>query len=130
MSGLRERAFLRRNGMEAEDFDLDSGLQEYLEEMRRGLSGEPSSLEMIPTYIELPETIPVGEPVIARPWRSGYPPCQLLLWSNSSSLRATILCRFCGVTRFTMDLATRILNPFGHSSSGRARNSLERAGAR
>src|SRR4030042_442377 len=53
--GRRERArsFLRRNGMEPEDFDLQKGLEEYLREMRRGLSGEPSSLEMIPTYIEL-----------------------------------------------------------------------------
>jgi hexokinase len=67
MNGPRERAraFLRRNGMEAEDFDLEAGLQEYLREMRRGLAGEPSSLEMIPTYIELPQTIPVGQPVIA-----------------------------------------------------------------
>ncbi len=67
MSELRERArgFLRRNGMEAEDFDLETGLREYLEEMRRGLSGEPSSLEMIPTYIELAPSFPVGEPVIA-----------------------------------------------------------------
>ncbi len=67
MSGLRERArgFLRRNGMEAEDFDLEAGLQVYLEEMRRGLSGEPSSLEMIPTYIELAPSLPVQEPVIA-----------------------------------------------------------------
>ena len=67
MSGPLERArgFLRRNGMEAEDFDLEAGLREYLEEMRRGLEGQPSSLEMIPTYIELAPSLPVGEPVIA-----------------------------------------------------------------
>jgi hexokinase len=67
MSGLRERArdFLRRHGMEPADFDLEAGLKEYLEEMRRGLSGEPSSLEMIPTYIELAPSLPVQEPVIA-----------------------------------------------------------------
>jgi hexokinase len=61
----RARAFLRRNGMEPDDFDLEAGLEEYLQEMRRGLAGEPSSLEMIPTYIELPRAIPVGQPVIA-----------------------------------------------------------------
>ena len=67
MNGPREqaRAFLRRHGMEPEDFDLEAGLQEYLQEMRRGLSGEPSSLEMIPTYIELADSVPVGERVIA-----------------------------------------------------------------
>jgi hexokinase len=61
----RARSFLRRHGMEPTDFDLDRGLEEYLAEMRRGLAGEKSSLEMIPTYIELGDTIPVGEPVIA-----------------------------------------------------------------
>jgi hexokinase len=67
MNELRERArsFLRRNGMEPEDFDLQAGLEEYLREMDRGLAGEPSSLEMIPTYIELAARLPTGEPVIA-----------------------------------------------------------------
>ena len=51
MSGPRERArsFLRRNGLAPEEFDLQQGLEEYLQEMRRGLAGEGGSLEMIPT---------------------------------------------------------------------------------
>ncbi len=61
----RARAFLRRNGLDPEAFDLEAGLEEYLQEMRRGLSGQPSSLEMIPTYIELASSLPVEEPVIA-----------------------------------------------------------------
>ena len=67
MSGPREqaRSFLRRHGMEPEEFDLQKGLEEYLQEMRRGLAGEGGSLEMIPTYIELASSVPVGEPVIA-----------------------------------------------------------------
>jgi hexokinase len=67
MSGPRERAreFLRGHGMDPAGFDLEAGLEEYQAEMRRGLSGEPSSLEMIPTYIELAESLPAGEPVIA-----------------------------------------------------------------
>jgi hexokinase len=67
MSEPRERArsFLHRHGMEPADFDLQAGLEEFLQEMRRGLSGEPSSLEMIPTYIELAASLPIGEPVIA-----------------------------------------------------------------
>jgi len=67
VSGPRERArsFLRRHGMDPQEFDLQKGLEEYLQEMRRGLAGEGGSLEMIPTYIELASTVPVGEPVIA-----------------------------------------------------------------
>jgi len=61
----RARAFLRRHGMEPEDFDLERGLAEFREEMRRGLAGEASTLEMIPTYIELGQEVPIGEPVIA-----------------------------------------------------------------
>ncbi len=41
MSGPRERArsFLRRHGMDPEEFDLQQGLVEYLQEMRRGSGG-------------------------------------------------------------------------------------------
>ena len=61
----KARSFLHRHGMEPEDFDLEQGLQVYLEDMRRGLSGQAATLEMIPTYIELGQSVPAGEPVIA-----------------------------------------------------------------
>jgi len=38
---------------------------DFLEQMRRGLEGEPSSLAMIPTYIETAREIPAGRTVIA-----------------------------------------------------------------
>jgi len=61
----KARSFLRRHGMEPEDFDLERGLAEYRAEMRRGLAGQASTLEMIPTYIELGQRVPADEPVIA-----------------------------------------------------------------
>jgi len=58
-------AFLRRYRMWPADIDIDAGCEILLEEMRRGLSGEASSLEMLSTYIDAAGQLPVDEPVIA-----------------------------------------------------------------
>jgi hexokinase len=47
------------------DIDARRCVVEFREEMEAGLSGRPSSLKMIPTFIEADREIPVGEPVIA-----------------------------------------------------------------
>ncbi|MBN1838139.1 MAG: hexokinase [Spirochaetales bacterium] len=57
--------FLRSHGMDPADMDLEACVETFMEEMRRGLAGQPSSLEMIPTYIDLVEELPVGRKVIA-----------------------------------------------------------------
>jgi hexokinase len=62
-----ERAleFLRATRMFHGDIDARRCVDEFREEMEAGLCGRPSSLKMIPTFIEADREIPVGEPVIA-----------------------------------------------------------------
>ena len=59
------RDFLRRARMDAARLDLDAFCRAYLQEMVRGLEGRPSSLPMIPTFIETSREVPRGERVIA-----------------------------------------------------------------
>jgi hexokinase len=59
------RDFLRRNRMDPARLDLGAFCRAYLEEMVRGLAGRPSSLPMIPTYIETSREVPGGQRVIA-----------------------------------------------------------------
>ena len=59
------RRFLKDNGMCHEDIDMDRCCDIFIKEMQKGLGGEDSSLQMIPTYIEVGEQIPTGKPVIA-----------------------------------------------------------------
>jgi hexokinase len=50
--------------MDFEDIDIDKSCSSFLEEMQKGLAGEDSSLQMIPTYIETGKDVPTNEPVI------------------------------------------------------------------
>jgi hexokinase len=56
--------FLKKCGMDYEDIDIETSCSIFLEEMQRGLAGEDSSLQMIPTYIETDKDVPLNEPVI------------------------------------------------------------------
>ncbi len=56
--------YLRGYRMDAGQVSVGMVSTMFLEEMERGLSGEESSLMMIPTYIGTEQNIPVGEPVI------------------------------------------------------------------
>ncbi|MGO9309633.1 MAG: hexokinase, partial [Spirochaetia bacterium] len=57
--------FLARNRVLADRLDLPRYCRAYLEEMTRGLEGRPSTLPMIPTYVETAREVPRGERVIA-----------------------------------------------------------------
>jgi hexokinase len=57
--------FLKKNAMTPEDIDIETYCLAFLEEMERGLAGQKSSLEMIPTYIETEKPVPKNQPVIA-----------------------------------------------------------------
>ena len=57
--------FLRRNRLDPARLDLRAACRAYVEEMERGLAGRPSSLPMIPTYIETSRELPRGPRVIA-----------------------------------------------------------------
>jgi hexokinase len=58
------RDFLKKYGLYYGDIDFEQNCQIFIEEMNRGLQGKTSSLEMIPTYIEVGKKIIVDEPVI------------------------------------------------------------------
>lgn len=57
--------FLSDNGMDPAGIDARRCCDDFLGEMQRGLDGGPSSLAMIPTYIETARAVPRGKRVIA-----------------------------------------------------------------
>ena len=58
-------SFLRRSRLDPARLDLAAGCTAFLDELARGLDGRPSSLPMIPTYIETARDLPRGQRVIA-----------------------------------------------------------------
>lgn len=56
--------FLKAYQMDVQDVSIDDCVASFLAEMERGLCGKKSSLEMIPTYIEVGGHIPSNKPVI------------------------------------------------------------------
>ncbi len=60
----RSKDFLYRYEMDPEQFDIKEGSSLFLDEMERGLRGEPSSLMMLPTFLSGKGDIPFNEPVI------------------------------------------------------------------
>jgi hexokinase len=61
----RAKSFLSAARIYHGDVDADESTREFMEEMEAGLQGRPSSLHMIPTFIEVEASIPAGEAVIA-----------------------------------------------------------------
>ena len=57
--------FLRANRLDPAHLDVHAICRAYVEEMERGLAGRPSSLPMIPTYIETSRPLARGRRVIA-----------------------------------------------------------------
>jgi hexokinase len=66
MQEIRKKVhkFLQRNGMEHRRIPFERAVREFLAEMERGLGGIPSSLQMIPTHIDVEQDIPLEKPVI------------------------------------------------------------------
>jgi hexokinase len=66
MKKIRRRVilFLRGYEMDVLDIHFDENVDRLLEQMRKGLTGRASSLEMIPTYIDVEAEVPSGRPVI------------------------------------------------------------------
>lgn len=58
------RDFLKKNGMDPTDINIDDVCRSFLEQMKKGLAGKKSSLAMLPTYIETEREIPKNKPVI------------------------------------------------------------------
>jgi hexokinase len=63
---IRQKAvrFLRKYRMDFLDVDFDTNVKAFLAEMQRGLAGKKSTLDMIPTYIEVEADVPTNKRVI------------------------------------------------------------------
>ncbi|MFA5555345.1 MAG: hexokinase [Phycisphaerae bacterium] len=57
-------SFLKSYSMNFEDIDMEICCEDFLAQMQAGLSGQNSSLAMIPTYIEIQTELPKNKPVI------------------------------------------------------------------
>ncbi len=57
------KEWLQANRLSAESYDPELLLDSFLTEMERGLSGESSSLAMIPSYIAVGASVPRNKPV-------------------------------------------------------------------
>jgi hexokinase len=58
------KTFLQGQGMYHEDISIDETCSIFLDEMDKGLTGQDSSLAMLPTYIETERDLPRNKPVI------------------------------------------------------------------
>ena len=56
--------FMKKNGIDEADINMEETSTLFLEEMEKGLKGGDSSLAMLPTYIETGRQIPRNNPVI------------------------------------------------------------------
>ncbi|MFW6289404.1 MAG: hexokinase family protein [Mariniphaga sp.] len=57
--------FLKKHQLTADEINIDSVVKDFLNEMNAGLSGDESSLLMIPTYIEADKQLKANVPVVA-----------------------------------------------------------------
>ena len=66
MNIMKEKVdvFLKKHKMHYEDINIYEGSSNFIEDMKKGLNNESSSLKMLCTYIGDEGEIPVGEPVI------------------------------------------------------------------
>lgn len=58
------KEFLKRYRMDLTDLDFEEVCSGFLDEMKLGLAGETSSLQMLPTYIGTEREVPLDEPVL------------------------------------------------------------------
>ncbi len=56
--------FLKKYDMNPDQIDMEKCCQVFLDEMEKGLAGEKSSLDMIPTYMETEKEVPAEKKVI------------------------------------------------------------------
>jgi hexokinase len=56
--------FLAASGLSLGDLEAGREVEAFLSEMDRGLAGAPSSLRMIPTFIEVDREVPRGRPAV------------------------------------------------------------------
>ncbi len=60
----KTEAFLQRHTIDPDTIDMQQSCDQFMQEMKLGLAGSEASLHMLPTYITIHDTLPVGEPVV------------------------------------------------------------------
>ncbi len=61
---MKAKEFLRKHGMGYETIVLENEIDRYIDEMKKGLCGQPSSLLMLPSYIALKNDVQREKPVL------------------------------------------------------------------
>lgn len=61
---MTTKEFLQKHHMNCETVDMEKCCGQFMEDMRRGLAGENSSLMMLPAYVSLGRDVPLNETVI------------------------------------------------------------------
>jgi len=56
--------FLKKYSMYHADIDFEEHCNIFMDDMNKGLCGEPASLQMLPTYVTIDKDIPIEEPII------------------------------------------------------------------
>lgn len=57
-------SFIIKHGLDVSQIDFEKLLSDFMSEMSAGLAGTGSSLAMIPSYVSIGRSVPVGKPVI------------------------------------------------------------------
>lgn len=58
------KKFMQQNQMDYSSIDIDHECRVFIEDMQKGLDGHRDSLDMLPTYIPMGDSIKINEPVI------------------------------------------------------------------
>lgn len=61
---MKAQRFLMEQGLSDENIRFEKTLDDFLEEMEKGLAGKVSSLKMIPTYLTAGQHVPVGKKIL------------------------------------------------------------------
>ncbi|MCJ7811944.1 hexokinase, partial [bacterium] len=80
--------FLKNYHMYYQDINMDEHVRIFINEMNQGLTGAKSSLQMIPTYIEVPDELPIEDRVIAID--AGGTHCRVALISFDRNRQPTV----------------------------------------
>lgn len=64
-AAMKAQRFLMEQGLSDENIRFEKTLGDFLDQMERGLTGKPSSLKMIPTYLTAGQAVPIGKKITA-----------------------------------------------------------------
>jgi hexokinase len=102
---LKIKQFLQKYRLDASEIDFEENCRLFMNEMTKGLEGKESSLAMLPTYLEISDVLPEGEPV-------------LVLDAGGTNLRAAVV-RFSGEKKPIIENFAQYPIPGTHGETGK-----------